>query len=370
MQRIVVDGQFHFKKMTIREQLTQLSSLQSIGSETYPNGVFPSQRFHPYLGIVREDDNIFFTACIVHILQAMDVKLSEIERSISRAICEKALSAYPRYRNKDGLDTYNFWQTVPSRHFPNGRIMHRWNHFRIPDDVDDTALVYLTERASRERVGALREKLKHHANLAYRQARNTLPSYQQLQAYSTFIGKNMYIEFDVCVLSNLLRLILQHFPNDLNEYDRDSLHFICEVLRRGEHISRPFQVAPQYVTTPLILYHAARLLPLLPEEYSDVKPIVLSGLRDFHRKLPLGKEKLLVENALLQLGECPALLSEYPMETVTDKGFHYFIAGMLTAFEGPIIQGLAASPMFHLRYRSEAFNRTLLLENTVLRRSA
>jgi len=355
--------------MTAADQLARLSSLQSAGTAVYPAGIFPSQRYQPHLAIVREDDNVFFTACIVHILQGLDGRLNEAERAISHAICEKALAAYPRYRNKDGLDTYNYWQTVPSRHFPHGRFMHRWDHFRIPDDVDDTALVHLTEGATRDRVGALREKLKHHANLAYRQARNTLPEYQGLRAYSSFIGKHMYIDFDVCVLSNLMRLILQHFPDELNEYDRDSLHFICEVLRQGQHVTMPYRVAPQYSTTPLILYHAARLLPLLPAAYADVRPIVLSGLHAFHRKLPVGMERLLLENVLLNLGERPDTLPEYPATMVSDPDFYYYIAGMLTAFEGSLVQWFAAMPLFHLRYRSEAFNRTLLLENTVLRRS-
>lgn len=354
--------------MTAAEQLAQLSSLQSAGTAIYPAGIFPSQRYQPHLGIVREDDNVFFTACIVHILQGIDRKLNEAERAISHAICEKALAAYPRYSNKDGLDTYNYWQTMPSRHFPNGRFMHRWEHFRIPDDVDDTALVMLTQGASQERVGALREKLKNHANLAYRQALNTLPEYQGLRAYSSFIGKNMYIDFDVCVLSNLMRLILKHFPDELNAYDSDSLHFICEVLRQGQHLTMPYRVAPQYASTPLILYHVARLLPLLPPAYADVRPIVLNGLHDYHSQLPVGMEKLLLENALLQLDEVPAQLLEYPDSIVLSKDFQYYIAGMLTAFEGGLVQWLAAKPLFHLRYRSEAFNRALLLENAVLRR--
>lgn len=354
--------------MTIREQLERVASLQSSGTEVYPAGIFPSQRYHPPLGIVREDDNVFFTACIVHILQELGGKLEKGEREVSQGIISSALAAYPLFRNKDGLDTYNFWRTRPSGHFPNGNLMHRFEHFRIPDDIDDTALVYLTENATKERVGELREKLKGHANLAYRQARNTLPEYRHLRVYSSFIGKNMYIDFDVCVLSNLMRLILLHFATELNEYDRDSLHFICEVVRKGQHQTLPYRVAPQYATTPLILYHLARLLPLLPEEYTDIAPIVRDGLRQWHGTLGVGMERLMLENSLLKLKEPMALGDEYPMSLAADTGFNYFIAGMLTAFEGRLVQRMAESSLTHLRYRCEAFNRILLLENAVLRR--
>lgn len=355
--------------MTIREQLEHLASLQSSGTEVYPAGIFPSQRYYPPLGIVREDDNVFFTACIIHILQKLDGKLEEGEREVSQGIIGAALAAYPIFRNKDGLDTYNFWRTRPSGHFPNGKLMHRFEHFRIPDDIDDTALVFLTENATKERVGELREKLKGHANLAYRQARNTLSEYRHLRAYSSFIGKNMYIDFDVCVLSNLMRLILMHFPSELNGYDRDSLHFICEVVRKGQHLTMPYRVAPQYASTPLILYHLARLLPLLPKEYADIAPAVRDGLRQWHGKLAVGMERLMLENALLRLNEPTDAGDGYPMTLAADEGFHYFIAGMLTAFEGSMVQRMAESPLTHLRYRCEAFNRVLLLENAVLRRN-
>jgi hypothetical protein len=356
--------------MDANELLTRLDSLQSKGTAIYPAGVFPSQRYQPHLRIVREDDNVFFTACIVHILQHVDAKLHENERSLARSICERAILSYPLYRNKDGLDTYNFWQTRPSRHFPNGRWMHRFDHFRIPDDIDDTALVMLTERASKERVGALREKLKGHANLAYRQAKNTLKEYRNLKVYSTFIGKNMYIDMDVCALSNLMRLILPYFSDELNEYDRDSLHFICQSVRKEQHLKSPYRVAPQYSTTPLILYHLARLLPLLPEEYCDIKSTVIGQMQEYHGKLGIGMNRLLLENELLKLGVMNTATESYPINLASDQDFFYFIAGMFTAYEGEVPQHLTVSPLSHLRYRCEAFNTVLLLENAVLHRTA
>lgn len=353
----------------VKELLSKLGSYQSVGTDIYPAGIFPSTRYQPHLGIEREDDNVFFTACIVRILQEADALFDEEERKLALHICDRALTAYPLYRNKDGLDTYNFWRTRPSRHFPNGNWMHRFDHFRIPDDIDDTALIFLTEGADKERTGALREKLKGHANLAYRQAKNTLKEYRGLKVYSSFIGKNMYIDFDVCVLSNLMRMVLPHFGNELNAYDHDSLRFIREVMVKGQYETMPYRVAPQYSTTPLILYHVARILALLPEAYQDICPIVIQRLQRWHARLPIGMEKLLLENELLKLGELNRVPSAFPADLHLDKNFFYFIAGMLTAFEGRLPQRSAVSPITQLRYRSEAFNLALLLEHAQLTRT-
>jgi len=351
--------------------LRSLAQEQSQGDSVYPKGIFPSQRYHPFLPYEREDDNLFFTASIVHILQQVDKALTENEKAIVDEIVESAKTAYPLFKNKDGLDTYNFWQTVPSRHFPNGKLMHRLEHFRIPDDVDDTALVFLTESVTKERVAQLREKLKLHANLAYKRAFNPLPKYRDLKCYSTFFGKQMYIEFDVCVLSNLMRLILLHFNTDeLNEYDRDTLQFISEVIKSGEHRSKPFYAAPNYPTTDLILYHITRLLPLLPEPY---KGQVENTLRaDISNRSVKAKDmnRLILESSAIKLGlQEVGHQNVYPSEVELDNHFYFFHAGMITAFENWLAQRFAAHPFFHIRYKSKALNRALLIENMVLRRT-
>ncbi|MDP6909236.1 MAG: hypothetical protein QF371_07015, partial [Flavobacteriales bacterium] len=299
--------------MTVEAILETLQKLQSKGDSIYPKGLFRSQRYHPFLPYRRDDDNLFFTASIVHILQEHQSCLTKIERGIADRIIEIALSAYPLFRNKDGLDTYNFWRTKPTRHFPNGWLMHRFKHFQIPDDIDDTSLLFITETASKERVGRLRTKLQKHANHAYKRAFNPLPKYRDLKVYSTFFGKNMYIEFDVCVLSNLMRLILKHFKDELNEYDRDTLQFITEVIASDEHTLLPFYSAPNYPTAELILYHVARLIPVLPDSHRD--KILSKSINDLNRLVSRSKglNRILIENSLMRLG-CHVKTIKHDME--------------------------------------------------------
>jgi hypothetical protein len=345
--------------------LKRLSAMQGRGEGCYPIGIFPSQRVHEATRTVREDDNVFFTACIVDMLQRSHHLMTDDEIAVADDICARAVAAYPLYRNKNGLDTYNYWRTRPSRHFPNGRFMHRFDHFSLPDDIDDTALVYLTEKASDERVLWLREKLKVHANLAYRQARNTFPEYRHLKVYSSFIGKNMYIDFDVCVLSNLMRLLLPVVGNDLNEYDRDSLYFIADVVRKGRHLTDPYLSAPQYASSHLILFHLSRLVPLLPKDMMDLRDIVNRDLHVAHRT-SVGMSRLMLENALLELGETPKGKTSWLDSVINDPRFNYFIAGLLTAYEGTLPQMMARWPITQLKYRSEAFNVMLLIHNRLL----
>ena len=354
---------------SIEELLRNLRSEQSKGNSLYPKGIFPSQRYHPFLPYKREDDNLFFTASVVHILQGLNERFTASERALVDEIIAEAKSNYPLFQNKDGLDTFNFWQTKPSRHFPNGLFMHRFKHFQIPDDVDDTALVYLSENASKERVSQLREKLKNHANLAYKRAFNPLEKYRDLKCYSTFFGKAMYIEFDICVLSNLMRVILMHFKDDLNEHDHDTLKFITESIVRGEHNTLPFYSAPNYPTTELILYHLSRLIPLLPSEYKiKIEAKTKADIQSLLKRVS-GMNKVILESAALKLNLEIESNDSDSASVLNDESFFFFHAGMITAFENSVAQKLAPNSLFHLRYTSKALNRALLIENRILKRS-
>lgn len=355
---------------TVESLLSGLLQLQSKGDSVYPAGIFRSQRFHPFLPYRREDDNLFFTSSIIKILQGVESQFDDSEKAVFDRIKSKALEAYPLFQNKDGLDTYNFWQTKPSRHFPNGWFMHRFKHFQIPDDVDDTALVFLTEGADKERVHKLREKLKLHANLAYKRAYNPLPKYRDLKCYSTFFGKRMYIEFDVCVLSNLMSVILPHYEEDeLNKYDKDTLKFITEVILNEEHKKLPFYSAPNYPTTELILYHVSRLIPLLPKSYrNQIEEKLKQDIQDLLAKTN-GLNRILMENAAMKLSIEFNPVEWNSEQLIDDRGFYFFHAGMITAFENSVAQKIANASLFHLRYTSKALNGALLIENLMLKRN-
>ncbi len=222
------------------------------------------------IGYNRPDTTIFFSAIIAFTLQSIRGNCDLETQEKIDFIISKVVQNYPDFENKDGLKTYNFWKTKPSKHFPNGYLFRHFEHFRIPDDVDDTAFVYLTSNPEKEEILWLKEKLKLHANGSKQWIRNTYPEYQKLKAYSTWFGKNMYIEFDVCVLSNLLYFI---FKNDLplNEHDEASLEYIRSVIATDRYLDVPFRCAHQYPRTPLIIYHVSRLIAAFDPDH--LKPI-------------------------------------------------------------------------------------------------
>ena len=187
------DAQKDIDRLIERIALCQLQ-----GDKFFPEGIFPSYRQNKYLFYKRPDTNIFYTATIVFILHQVRHKVSEKSQAIIDKIAEKAIKNYPNFQNKDGLKTYNFWQTKPSNHFPNGLIFRHLDHFRIPDDIDDTALIYLTLPHTKEDVVWLKEKLKLHTLPPTPKGEFYLssPSGAGGAVYSTWFGKNMPLEFD------------------------------------------------------------------------------------------------------------------------------------------------------------------------------
>src|SRR5690606_33275738 len=82
--------------------LRMIEHLQVKNESFYPEGLFPSQRFHTLLPYRREDNNIFFTALIVFTLQQAIPFLKGNSKTIAKSICSRAIETYPLYRSRRG----------------------------------------------------------------------------------------------------------------------------------------------------------------------------------------------------------------------------------------------------------------------------
>ena len=325
-------------------------------------GLFSSVRRNDTLSYRRTDTNVFFTAITVFTLQNLRQLVGAETQQIIDQVTQRAVAAYPIFKNKDGLNTYNFWPTSPSKHFPNGHLFHHFDHFRIPDDVDDTAMVYLTTQPSRDEQIWLKDKLSQHANGSGRhQIKNTYAEYRHLQAYSTWFGKNIGVDFDACALSNLLYCIY-HYNLPRDKHDIDSLMYLRSIIESGRYVSDPFRCAPHYARTSLIIYHLARLLaafdiPVL----ESIRPQLIA---DGHRQLATTNncvERLILATSLKRLGaSAPPQRVDGIEEAV--KTFHFFIAGMLTAYEQPWLRRFAHYPIVQMRWQCEAHSWGLVAE--------
>ena len=326
------------------------------------SGLFPSVRSNHLLGYRRSDTNVFFTAITVFTLQNLREQVAPRTQTLIDQVQERAVGAYPAFQNKNGLDTYNFWPTRPSRHFPNGYLFHRFEHFRIPDDIDDTAMVYLTANPSPETQRWLKSKLRQHANGSQPQRiQNTYPEYQTLRAYSTWFGKNMGVDFDACALSNVLYCIYQYdLPRD--QHDTDSLVYLRSIVESGRYVAEPFRCAPHYARPSLIIYHLARLMGAFPiPELEPIRPRLIADARGELAKATNRIEQMMVSIALLRLGDSAPVISLKNLEPDLSK-FHFFIAGLLTAYEQSLLRRFADRPIVQMRWQCEAHSWSLVAE--------
>ena len=346
--------------------LNKIEELQSIGDKYFPDGIFPAFRTNAIVAYKRPDTTIFFSAIICFTLQSIRNKLSPDQAVKIDHICKNVQRNYADFQNKDGLKTYNFWKTKPSRHFPNGYIFHRFDHFRIPDDIDDTAFVYLTSNSSPNDLKWLKEKLALHANGSKQWINNTYPEYKKLEAYSTWFGKNMYIEFDVSVLCNMLYCIFK-YQLPINKHDIASLEYIKSVIETDRYIKEPFRCAHQYPRTPLIIYHVARLISAFdPPVLKDIRDKLISDTTRLLQEAKTPMDKVVMSTSLIRLG---VKTKRVPVERYTEvnfKGFYFFIAGLLTAYEHPLLYRFSDSSLFHMYWICEAHCWTLLAEYETL----
>jgi hypothetical protein len=360
-----------FHSESIDELIERIASCQSRGDKFFPEGIFPSYRQNNYLFYKRPDTTIFYTATIVFILNQIKHKVSVKSQILIEKISEKAIKNYPSFQNKDGLKTYNFWQTKPSKHFPNGFIFRYLDHFRIPDDIDDTALVYLTLPHSKEDVLWLKEKLKLHTDspLTPRGGIFVPPlGVKGLSGaiYSTWFGKNMPIEHDVCALCNLMYLFEKH-QLPYNEYDEAVFVFLREVILREEYITDAFKVAHNYATTPLIIYHYARLLGDFEIKQLEVcREKLIQKTNELLNNEQVEMNKVILETSLLKLGKNKTSYLESRIPNLKSP-FTYFIAGLLSSYENPILYFFAPLKITQMEWKCEAHDLALLVENYVER---
>ena len=345
--------------ITINTIFDSIAALQSTGDHQYLPGIFPSQRIHPKLGYVREDNNIFFSSLVIYTLHQMLPMLTPVQKSKLEAMTSSVTANYPGYLHKEAPDTFNFWPNRSYSHFPNGWLLHRIPMLALPADTDDTTMVYLTHHETLD-IGALKNEYQGQYPMEQASSPLTPKAYKDLRAYPTFLGKRIARELDACVICNVLLLMLSHPP--MTKIDEDSITYLERVLIRRDHVNAPFHVSPNYANGPIILYHMARLVASYSfDRMEKLKALTIECLQEFMQQPLPYMEKLLLSSSLLRLGQpVPALSIKEAGNHF--KNFYFFQAGMLTGLQKGYLKRLAASSFFHLKYRCEAYYWTLVLE--------
>lgn len=346
--------------------LKVIYSLQSDGSGFYEKGVFPSQRLHPVLNKKYEDNNIFFTGLIVLILQDAKPYLSQKSREIIDSITQRATRNYQEYKNKKGYPIYNFWRTSPSMHFPNDVVLSKLKKFKLPEDFDDTSIIYMTDEHEDELSAWLKSEMKNHTNMHRHQIQNTFEQYQEIPAYSTWFGLNMPIDFDICVHANTMSMVYD-YNFELNKYDSASMFLIRNMILKNYHLTDPAYISPHYQKASTILYHVARLISYSDDDYFDpVKPRIIGDLQLLLRDSESFMESIILSSALMKLGVCPETKIESSLLESDIGSYHFFVANMASTLGNPWKKWLGYTDIFDFPYECEAYDYALILENIIL----
>jgi hypothetical protein len=352
----------------IDEIILKIDEIQKSTNRKYwKNGLFPNFRFNKFWFYKRNDNSIFYAASIAVILQNLVEYVSGAHQKIINEVIQKIIQNYPDYQNITGINTYNFYPTNPTKHFGNGLIFRHFKHFQLPDDADDTALIYLSKKENRPNIYWLQNKLAVHANIGKYETGIIDKDFKTLKAYSTWFGKNMPIEFDVVVQCNILNAFLKA-DAQLNEYCMASWVFIKKAILSGDFRSKPFQVSHNYASPIVIAYHVAKLhksSQLIG--FDDISVVLEQFLNEklMDTKLSI-IEKSMVASSLFYLVQKEAnfeLGNNYLNEA---KKYSFFLAGLLSAYPSAFLQKLAPIPFFHIRWCCEAHSLTLILESLVL----
>lgn len=332
-------------------------------NQSWPVGTFKNYRSNQYWAYKREDNSIFYTAWIVKILQEYKPYFTDKEQVMINSAIDLAISAFNLYKNKDGLITYNFYPTRPSRHFGNGLFFHRWKHFQLPDDADDTALIYQCMQVAESDKTWLAQKLASHTvgnfDLIKPQNRNK-------GIYSTWFGKNMPIEHDMVVISNCL-LALSPLPKDNHQFANWT--FLKEKILDGSYILQPFYCAPNYANTIVIAYHIANLLAYTNWDTDGaVAHKVKEDLMCLYKNTDLSfLQKVLIESSLYKLGVHHNFEKPIKLDNDDIKHFSFFMAGMLNAYANNWAMAFKTNPFWHIQWTCPAHSMALVIENLCLK---
>jgi len=350
--------------LTVIELLQKIKKQQEKSNQKdYLKGIFASQRYHSFLLKKREDENVFFSAAIAYTLQNHLKQFSKTEQRIAEKIIKNTTSSYPHFKNFRDLNTYNFFKTKPMQWFPNGKVMQYFKFFKLADDADDTAYVYLTQ-AKQDHVW-LKEKLIKHANGSQKRSKTTPKNYQHLKAYGVYFGEKMHVEIDVCVLTNILLWHFKHFSKEVQQ-DIDSITFIQKAINSKDYINTPYLVAPCYPTTAQICYHISRLIKTLPKQklLDDLKPILITDILNLLTKQQTKLHQILLHISLFNLGEIPKTKIEYNAKELLKNTVYFYtsIPLMIPNIWVRKLQKFKILQLLSLKTSCDAYTLAFLLE--------
>ncbi|MCW3806004.1 hypothetical protein [Plebeiibacterium marinum] len=350
--------------METTEILLKIREIQKNADKKFFNqGIFPSYRQNILTRRKIADDNIFFSASILYILDSYTHLYNEKELKIYSDIKKEVTQNFDFYTNKPNRNSFNFWRKENGKHFPNGPVFSKLAKFKLPDDIDTTSLIQLCKKPPYKYALKTKQAIPNHANTVKLKIKNGHKSLQHLKAYSTWFGNNMPIEFDVCVLSNLF-LWINEYNFDLNQHDLDSLKLLETTICESLYFKSPFHSSPEYPNASIILYHLARLIAKT-NYLNKYRSKLVGDIIKLKNQTKDAFQLLILNSSLSKLGIYTN--NANTNELMPNLSNHWwFTAGLLSIYGNSIIQKIAPWSIFHFRFVCPALNLSLLLENKLI----
>jgi hypothetical protein len=343
----------------------KIYSLQSHGDAFFDDGLFASERFRGDRGNFKYDNNIFFTALITYTLQSLQDEFTIQSQQIIDSISSRAKSNYFRYRNRNNDISYNFWQTNPDRSFPNSKFWSKREKARLPDDFDDTSILFLTKEKNESLDNEMKELMAQYSNHSTKK-KSTFKRYKNYKAYNTWFGIKMKQDFDICVMSNTLLFVFQKGLK-LNEFDNETIRLIKQMVISNDYLNYPHIISPHYRNSSIILYHLSRLIANTDNEIlSSLREKVIQDLYETLNHTTSRMEKVILLTSLYRLGEKPTVQIDIQNIPEEFDDFYFFVANPFSGSNLLFKRMLGKSEFLCFRYRCEAYYWTLLLELKIL----
>lgn len=357
--------------LVMQRLLQRIEQLQVKEAGVFPKGIFPSYRLYA-LNKDRQkaDVNIFFTGLIGFTLRDIAKDLPPAQQQVANRIIVNSLPVYSKFQNRNGRPTYNFWPTDTPAIFPNSGWMNHFNKTRaLPDDLDDTGILLLALRAADSTAARAHAIMQSYTNNSSGKVRNTFREYRGIGAYSTWFGKKMPVDFDVCVLANVLYMV-QSYRLPWTKADSASAELIARIVADKKHLTAAGYVSPHYSRPPVILYHLSRLMTLQPIAVLEIyRPQLIAEARDALLHSDSFMDQVLLSTALLRWGvEPPALpgrQSQSLNALIEDESFSFFIANVASMLPDPLKEWMGVTGAGRFYYYCPAYHHLLVLEYLV-----
>ncbi len=358
--------------LLIPKLFQNLLNKQVTNPNFFVNGSFPSYRQHSNNNKLRHDNNIFYTALIAYTLQELKPYLTNDESIIADTIINRAAKAFPHYKNASGRLSYNFWQTQSGgSFFPNDKVLSKMKKkLALPDDLDDTGIILSALNIDDSTAAKAHLLMRNFANGKHSIIKNTYKEYKNTNAYSTWYGVKMPVDFDFGVHCNILTFVNKyHLP--WQKEDSATYNLLLNMIDKKLYLKAPAYISPYYCYTPVLLYHIARLSSTKQmAAIEERKPALIADIFSSFNQTEDTLYKIILSSTLLKWNIAPPNLElggDVASGSLNTTDFVYYTGHLFSHLNNSIKKIANVMDATQYKWYCSGFNDCLALEYLILK---